>query len=136
VRNIIPPEGTTIDDPLAGNLVFRTVTPMMDFPGIRAAVTVVMRDVEAYAMENPYTTRFSGPAIAYLGWNRRGIKGTLTAEISDRRDPTDDLSPSIIQQFDTIKLTFVPETSPLPYQLEWEDVVWEGDLIVFERWVR
>lgn len=136
VRNIIPPEGTAIDDPLAGKLVFRTVTPMMDFPGIRTAVTVVMRDVEAYAMENPYTTRFSGPAIAYLGWNRRGIKGTLTAEISDRRDPTDDLSPSIIQQFDTIKLTFVPETSPLPYQLEWEGIVWKGDLIVFERWVR
>lgn len=135
VRNIIAPEGVTIDDPLAGKLVFRTVTPALDTLWLRAAVTVVMHDVEVYEMENPYTTKFSGPATAYLGWSRRGIKGTLTAVISDRRDPTDALGPSIMQ-FDTIKLSFVPETSPLPYQLEWEGIIWKGDLIVFERWGR
>lgn len=35
--------------------------------------------------------------------------------------------------FDTIKMTFLPENSPLPYQLEWQGIVWKGDLIVFER---
>lgn len=93
-----------------------TVTPALDTTWLRAPVTVVMHDVEVYEMENPYTTKFSGPAVAYLGWSRRGIKGTLTAVISDQRDPTDALGPSIMR-FDTIKLTFVPETSPLPYQL-------------------
>lgn len=135
VRHIIPPEGTTIDDPLAGRLVFRTVTPATDAPWIRAAVTVVMHDADTYGMENPYTASFSGPATAYLGWSRKGIKGTLKVVIADQRDPTDALGPSIMQ-FDTIKMTFVPETSPLPYQLEWEGIIWRGDLIVFERWVR
>lgn len=135
VRHIIPPEGATIFDPLAGKLVFRTVTPAMDTPWLRTVVTVVMHDAEAYEMANPYTTKFSGPATAYLGWSRRGINGRLTAEISDRRDPTDALGPSIMQ-FDTLKLTFEPKDSPLPYILEWEGIVWKGDLIVFERWGR
>lgn len=135
VRHIIPQDGSTIDDPLAGKLVFRTVTHALDAPVVRAPVTVVMHDAEAYEMANPYTTKFSGPATAHLGWSRRGIKGKLTAEISDRRDLTDALGPSIMQ-FDVFKLTFEPENSPLPYLLEWEGIVWKGDLIVFERWGR
>ncbi|MEJ5253444.1 MAG: hypothetical protein HPY54_04585 [Chthonomonadetes bacterium] len=135
VRHIIPQEGTAIDDLLAGRLVFRTVTPAINSSWLRTAVTVVMHDADTYAMENPYTATFSGPATAFLGWSRKGIKGTLKVVVSDRRDPTDELGPSIMQ-FDTIKMTFVPDTSPLPYQLEWEGIVWRGDLIVFERWVR
>lgn len=135
VRNIIPPDNTSLDDPLAGKLVFRTVASAVTAPVARVGVTVVMHDAHSYKMENPYTVIFSGPASAHFVHNRRVIKGTLVAEISDRRDPTDDLGPSIMQ-FDTIKLTFIPEMSPLPYQLEWQGIVWKGDLIVFERWGR
>lgn len=135
VRHIIPQDGTTVEDPLAGKLIFRTATPMLDTSRLRAVVTVVMHDAEAYEMATPYTTKFGGPATAYLGWSRKGIKGWLTAEISDQRDPTDALGPGIML-FDTIKLTFEPEASPLPYLLEWEGIVWKGDLIVFERWGR
>jgi hypothetical protein len=135
VRNIICRDGTTVDKPLAGRLVFRAVTPSVDPKLPPAPVLVVMHDAEKYAMENPFTTTFSGPATLHLGSSRRAIKGTLEVQISDRRDPTDALGPHIMQ-FDTISMTFVPATSPLPYQLSWQGIVWRGDLIVFERWGR
>ncbi len=136
VRSILCPDGSTVDDPLAGKLVFRTVTPVVGGLPPIAPVTVVLHDVDKYAMLEPYTATFAGPATVYIGFlTRRGIKGTLEVTISDRRDPTDALGPSIMQ-FDTIKMTFIPETSPLPYQLEWEGIVWRGDLIVFERFGR
>ncbi|GBC96385.1 hypothetical protein HRbin16_02187 [bacterium HR16] len=77
VRNILCPEGVTPpDDPLAGKLVFRTVTVAVgSWPPI-VPVTVVMHDAERYAMEKPFEATFSGPATAYIGFSRRGIKGT------------------------------------------------------------
>ncbi|MCL6474887.1 MAG: hypothetical protein K6U75_07540 [Firmicutes bacterium] len=136
VRNILCPEGVTPpDDPLAGKLVFRTVTPAVDSWIPIVPVLVVMHDADAYAMDRPFAATFSGPATAYIGFTRRGIKGTLKATIVDWRDPTDALGPSIML-FDTVEMTFVPENSPLPYQLEWRGIVWKGDLIVFERWGR
>lgn len=137
VRNILCPEGVTPpDDPLAGKLVFRTVTLAApgSWPPI-VPVTVVMHDAERYAMEKPFEATFGGPATAYIGFTRKGVKGTLEVTVTDWRDPTDALGPSIML-FDTLKMTFVPENSPLPYQLEWQGIVWKGDLIVFERWGR
>jgi hypothetical protein len=133
VRNILCPEGVNPpDDPLAGKLVFRTVTPAVDSWIPIVPVLVVMHDASEYAMDRPFAATFSGPATAYIGFTRRGIKGTLKATIVDWRDPTDALGPSIML-FDTVEMTFVPENSPLPYQLEWRGIVWKGDLIVFER---
>jgi len=132
VRNILCSEADVRDKPLAGRLVFRAVTPALDPGNPRVPVQVVMHDAARFVMENPHTVSFSGPATLYLGSSRRGFKGTLQVEISDRRDPTDAFSPTP-GQFDTISMTFVPETSPLPYQLSWQGIVWKGDLVVFER---
>jgi len=136
VRNILCPEGVTPpDDPLAGKLVFRSVSLAPGgWPPV-VPVAVVMHDAEKYAMPKPFEATFSGPATAYIGYTRRGIKGTLEVTVTDWRDLTDALGPSIML-LDTIKMTFVPELSPLPYQLEWQGVVWKGDLVVFERWGR
>jgi len=134
-RNIICPADVLLDDPLAGKLTFRTVTLVSAvFPPI-APVTVVMNDVDKYAMLAPSIATFSGPAAVSIGFSRRWIRGTLEVTIADRRDPTDALGPSIMQ-FDTVKMVFTPDTSPLPYLLEWEGIMWKGDLIVFERWGR
>lgn len=136
VRNILCPEGATpSEDPLAGKLVFRTVTPALASWIPIVPVLVVMHDADAYAMDRPFAATFSGPATAYIGFKRQGIKGTLKATIVDWRDPTDALGPGIML-FDTVEMTFVPENSPLPYPLEWRGIVWKGDLIVFERWGR
>lgn len=136
VRNILCPEGVTPpDDPLAGKLVFRTVTPAVDSWIPVVPVTVVMHDADKYAMDRPFAASFSGPATAHIGFTRKGIKGRLEVTVVDWRDPTDALGPGIML-FDAVKMTFIPETSPLPYRLEWEGIVWKGDLIVFERWGR
>ncbi|MCS6830934.1 MAG: hypothetical protein RMM08_10240 [Armatimonadota bacterium] len=136
VRNILCPQDVTPpDDPLAGNLVFRTVVPAVNPITPLVPVTVIMHDADKYAMLKPFEATFSGPATAYIGFTRRGVKGTLEVTVTDWRDPTDALGPSIML-FDTIKMTFTPELSPLPYQLEWQGIVWKGDLIVFERWGR
>lgn len=133
VRNILCPDGTSsIDDPLAGKLTFRTVAIAGGGLPPIVPVTLVMHDAERYAMDKPFEATFSGPATAYIGFTRKGIKGTLEVTVTDWRDPTDALGPSLML-FDTLKMTFVPETSPLPYQLEWHGIVWRGDLIVFER---
>jgi hypothetical protein len=128
VRNILCPEAPTPpDDPLAGKLVFRTVTPSLASWIPIVPVLVVLHDVDAYAMDRPFAATFSGPATAYIGFTRQGIKGTLKATIVDWRDPTDALGPGIML-FDTVEMTFVPENSPLPYPLEWRGIVWKGDL--------
>lgn len=132
VRNILHPATETVDGQIAGKLVFR-------IPGLSTAarppLTIIMQNAEKYVMENPWTATFAGPAILYRGVERAGVKGTLEVTVADLRDPTDALGPSIML-FDTIRLTFVPSTSPLPYQLEWKGIVWRGDLVVFERWGR
>ena len=133
VRNILCPEDATPpDDPLAGKLVFRTVTVAVgNWPPI-VPVTVVMHDAEKYAMGKPFEATFGGPATVYVGLSRWGIKGTLEVTVIDWRDPTDSLGPSLML-FDTVHMTFVPENSTLPYQLEWQGILWKGDLVVFER---
>lgn len=136
VRNILCPEGVTPpDDPLAGKLVFRTVTPSVDSWIPVVPVVVVMHDADRYEMDRPFAATFSGPATAHIGFTRRGVKGTLKVTVIDWRDPTDALGPSLML-FDTVQMTFLPENSTLPYQLEWQGIVWKGDLIVFERWGR
>ncbi|MDW8105176.1 MAG: hypothetical protein RMM06_00740 [Armatimonadota bacterium] len=133
VRSILAPEDVVPpDDPLAGKLVFRTVTPSVSTITPLVLVTVVMHDVDKYAMERPFVATFSGPATAYIGFSRRGVKGKLEVTVADLRDPTDALGPSLML-FDTVKMTFVPENVITPYQLQWEGVVWKGDLVVFER---
>lgn len=133
VRSILTPEDVSPpEDPLAGRLVFRTVTPSVSTITPLVLVTVVMHDVDKYSMELPYVATFAGPATAHVGFSRRGIKGVLEVTIADLRDPTDALGPSLMQ-FDTVKMTFIPENVTTPYQLQWEGIVWKGDLVVFER---
>jgi hypothetical protein len=133
VRNILCPEGVhPPDDPLAGKLVFRAVTPAVGGWIPVVPVTVVLHDADEYGMDRPFAATFSGPATAYIGFTRRGIKGTLKVTVVDGRDPTDALGPSLML-FDTVQMTFVPENSTLPYQLDWQGILWKGDLVVFER---
>jgi len=125
--DVVPPE-----DPLAGKLVFRTVTPAPNPMTPLVPVTVVLHDVDKYAMEKPFVATFAGPATAHIGFLRKGIKGILEVTIADLRDPTDALSPNQTQ-FDMVKVTFTPENVTTPYLLQWEGIVWKGDLVVFER---